>query len=212
VVVVVVIVDVGTTIVWLLLLVGVNSSLRQENNATLKLRIKIIFFMMIVLIINKNLYTKISKINLESLYHNPVYSLFHGDLQFDNIVYNEELDKYTYIDWRESFGGSTKGGDVYYDLAKLYGGCIIPYNLMKEESWVKLYEGSSVINYSYSVPVNLTKFKNEYEKWIVENGFDLNRVKLITGLIFLNMSPLHDEKFAKMLWFKSIEILSAFNK
>jgi hypothetical protein len=40
----------------------------------------------------------------------------------------------------------------------------------------------------------------------------LNRVKLITGLIFLNMSPLHDEKFAKMLWFKSIEILSAFNK
>ena len=39
-----------------------------------------------------------------------------------------------YIDWRESFGGSTKGGDVYYDLAKLYGGCIIPYNLMKEES------------------------------------------------------------------------------
>ena len=65
------------------------------------------------------------------------------------------------------------------------------------------------INY---VPVNLTKFKNEYEKWIVENGFDLNRVKLITGLIFLNMSPLHDEKFAKMLWFKSIEILSAFNK
>jgi hypothetical protein len=83
---------------------------------------------------------------------------------------------------------------------------------MKEESWVKLYEGSSVINYSYSVPVNLTKFKNEYEKWIVENGFDLNRVKLITGLIFLNMSPLHDEKFAKMLWFKSIEILSAFNK
>jgi hypothetical protein len=38
-------------------------------------------------------------------------------------------------------------------------------------------------------------------------GFDLNKVKLITALIFLNMSPLHDEKFSKMLWFKSIEML-----
>ena len=153
-----------------------------------------------------------SSIDVNQLNTNPLYTLFHGDLQFDNVIYDPEINKFVYIDWRESFGGSTKGGDVYYDLAKLYGGCIIPYNLMKEESWVKLYEGSSVVNYSYSVPVNLTKFKNEYKKWIVENGFDLNRVKLITGLIFLNMSPLHDEKFAKMLWFKSIEILSAFNK
>ena len=166
--------------------------------------------------INGTTYNSLDKIwsliDINQLSSNPSYTLFHGDLQFDNIIYDPEINKFIYIDWRESFGGSTKGGDVYYDLAKLYGGCIIPYNLMKEESWVKLYEGSSVINYSYSVPVNLTKFKNEYEKWIVENGFDLNRVKLITGLIFLNMSPLHDEQFAKMLWFKSIEILSAFNK
>jgi NDP-sugar pyrophosphorylase family protein/mannose-6-phosphate isomerase-like protein (cupin superfamily) len=154
----------------------------------------------------------LSNINLESLYTNPLYDLFHGDLQFDNIIYDSEINKYTYIDWRESFGGDTKGGDVYYDLAKLYGGCIIPYNLMKEEGSVKLYEGSSVVSYSYRVPTNLTKFKEEYEKWIINQGFDLNKIKFITAIIFLNMSPLHDEKFGKMLWFKSIEILTNVNK
>ena len=61
----------------------------------------------------------LSTVSIDSLYSNYMYSLFHGDLQFDNIIYNGESDKYTYIDWRESFGGYTKGGDLYYDLAKL---------------------------------------------------------------------------------------------
>ena len=154
----------------------------------------------------------LSNLNIESLYTNPLYDLFHGDLQFDNIIYDSEINKYTYIDWRESFGGNTKGGDVYYDLAKLYGGCIIPYNLMKEEESIKIYEGSSYISYSYDIPTNLNKFKEEYEKWIINQGFDLDKVKFITSIIFLNMSPLHDEKFGKMLWFKSIEILTNVSK
>ena len=127
-------------------------------------------------------------------------------------IYHPFNEKFTYIDWRESFGGSTKGGDIYYDLAKLYGGSIIPYNLMKDENSISLVEGSTVVSYSYPISDDLNEFRKYYEKWIVTNGFDLNKVKLITGIIFLNMSPLHDEKFAKMLWFKSIEILSEYYK
>ena len=129
-------------------------------------------------------------------------------MQFDNILYNPINDKFTYIDWRESFAGNTEGGDLYYDLAKLYGGCIIPYNKVKDLSYINLTEGSFVINYSYIVSEPLLQFKSEYVKWILRNGYDLNRIKLIMGLIFLNMSPLHDEKFAKLLWAKSIELLS----
>jgi len=46
----------------------------------------------------------------------------------------------------------------------------------------------------------------------MDNGFDLEKIKLITGLIYLNMSPLHDGNFGKMLWFKSIEILDEYDK
>ena len=141
-----------------------------------------------------------------------MYDLFHGDLQFDNILFDPSSDKFTYIDWRDSFAGNTKGGDLYYDLAKLYGGCIIPYNKVKNETYITLTEGSSNISYSYVVSKNLTQFKLEYEKWLLSNGYNVNLIKFITGIIFLNMSPLHDDKFSKMLWFKSIELLSNVNK
>ena len=58
----------------------------------------------------------------------------------------------------------------------------------------------------------LSQFKNEYEKWLMDEGFDLNKIKLMTAIIFLNMSPLHSKNFSKMLWFKSIEMLSNVNK
>ena len=148
-----------------------------------------------------------SKIDFDLFNTNPFYTLFHGDLQFDNIIYNELTDKFTYIDWRESFGGYTSAGDVYYDLAKLYGGCLIPYNNMKDDKNITLIQGNYSINYSYNVTKNLTSFINDIEHWITSNGYDLNKVKLITSIIFLNMSPLHDEKFSKMLWFKSIEMM-----
>lgn len=150
----------------------------------------------------------LNNIDLSLLNDTIFYKTFHGDLQFDNIIWNETKQQFTYIDWRESFGGNTDGGDIYYDLAKLYGGSIIPYNVMKNEDNITLIEGSYSVQYDYQVSTNLTKFKTYFENWIVENGYSLYKVKFITGLIFLNMSPLHDDKFSKMLWFKSIEILN----
>lgn len=150
----------------------------------------------------------LNNIDLSLLNDTIFYKTFHGDLQFDNIIWNEAKQQFTYIDWRESFGGNTDGGDIYYDLAKLYGGSIIPYNVMKNEDNITLIEGSYSVQYDYQVSTNLTKFKTYFENWIVENGYSLYKVKFITGLIFLNMSPLHDDKFSKMLWFKSIEILN----
>jgi len=154
----------------------------------------------------------IDNIDLSILKDTHFYNMFHGDLQFDNILYNDQNDKFTYIDWRESFADNIEGGDIYYDLAKLYGGCLIPYNLMKEKDPISLLEGSSTVEYSYYIPQDLNRFKITYEKWILDQGFDFNKVKLITGIIFLNMSPLHDRVFAKMLWFKSIQLLNDLNK
>ena len=56
---------------------------------------------------------------------------FHGDLQFDNILFNR---KFILIVWRDSFAGH-KLGDIYYDLAKLMGGLIINYKLIKKNKF-----------------------------------------------------------------------------
>jgi NDP-sugar pyrophosphorylase family protein/mannose-6-phosphate isomerase-like protein (cupin superfamily) len=158
----------------------------------------------------ENLLLDNNKFNM--LDDNPFYSLFHGDLHFENMVYNKNEDKYYYIDWRDCFGDSVDLGDVYYDLSKFYGGLLIPYNLMKNEELITYTEGSYSVNYSYPISDNLVKFKLIYENWLADNGYDLRKVKFITGLIFLNMSPLHDGKFGKMLWFKSVEMLNDYDK
>ena len=151
----------------------------------------------------------LSNIDYSSLYKSSTYNYFHGDLQFDNIIYNDEKENFTYIDWRESFAGNTEEGDIYYDLSKLYGGLLMPYNLMKKEDLLKYEEGDSLINFSYKEEKSLLDFKIYYENWIEEKGYDLNKIRLITALIYLNMSPLHDEKFGKILWFKSIQMFES---
>ena len=129
--------------------------------------------------------------------------LFHGDLQFDNIIYNGE---FYLLDWRQDFAGSNIG-DVYYDLAKMYGGILMSYKLMKNKENFSCFINESVVTYSHKSEPKLDEFKPMYEKWVVDSRYDLDRVKLITALIFLNMSPLHEKEFGDLLFFKSKQML-----
>lgn len=149
-----------------------------------------------------------SSLKRDTLYDTVFNKNFHGDLQFDNIILNQ--GKYFYIDWRESFGDSLTAGDVYYDLAKLYGGIKIPYNLMKDESNINLLESGDTVDYSYETLEGLKMIEQEFEFLIEKYGYSFEKVKLITGLIYLNMAPLHDDKFSKLLWFEAISILSKY--
>jgi hypothetical protein len=83
---------------------------------------------------------------------------------------------------------------------------------MKNNDNLNYTEGLYSIKYDYPISENLVRFKLIYENWLILNGYDLQKIKLITGLIFLNMSPLHDEKFGKMLWFKGIEMIDDYDK
>ena len=50
-----------------------------------------------------------------------------------------------------------------------------------------------------------------YETWIIDNGYNINKVKSITTLIFLNMSPLHEKEFGDLLFFKAKQMLQELN-
>ena len=110
------------------------------------------------------------------------------------------LTKFILLDWRQDFGGLTYVGDLYYDLAKLYGGMIISYQLIKSGDFSFDMSGSS-IHYNYATRNDLLEAKEEYESFIKKNGFDLDKIRVITSLIFLNMSPLHQEPFDLMLYY-----------
>jgi NDP-sugar pyrophosphorylase family protein/mannose-6-phosphate isomerase-like protein (cupin superfamily) len=146
--------------------------------------------------------TYLDKINWDYITNIVPTELFHGDLQFDNIIFNG--NEFKLIDWREDFGTNTQYGDIYYDLAKLYGGMELNYSKMKD-----------INNYSYEVlndsvkisqyvdPILTGPVRKYYEKLIVENGYDIKRIILLTALIYLNMAPLHTDNFDIFLFFKS---------
>ena len=77
-------------------------------------------------------------------------------------------------------------------------------------SSIVLTESSSAVEYTYRHLSVLDTVKAEFEYLVQQYGYDLDRIKLITGLIYLNMSPMHTGNFSKMLWFEAITILSQY--
>lgn len=138
---------------------------------------------------------------------------FHGDLHFDNILVTRDavsqLQKFVLLDWREDFGGFMKAGDLYYDLAKLYGGLILSYQLIKEGMFSFDMSGSSVY-YDFYIKNDLVEAKEEYELFLKRNNYDLDKIKILTCLIFLNMSPLHNDPFDLMLYYLGKSMLYKF--
>ena len=135
-------------------------------------------------------------------------SNFHGDMQFSNIIYSND-NKFYYIDWRGTFDSLTNIGDIYYDVAKLYGGCLLSYRDLKDDNCFSITINDININYDYfPSSKNLSSFKIYYEQWLIKNGFNLKKVKILAGLIYLGMSPLHTQKVGNLLFFKGHELLN----
>ena len=157
----------------------------------------------------KPIYDLLENFNWEKLYDGIPTKLFHGDLQFDNVICGTDNQFYL-LDWRQDFAGSSVG-DVYYDLAKMYGGILMSYKLMKDEQNFSCFIDKDIVEYQYVSSDKLNQFKDTYEKWVIDSNYDLNKVKSITSLIFLNMSALHEEVFGNVLFFKAKQMLQEIN-
>lgn len=128
---------------------------------------------------------------------------FHGDLQFDNVLVRTKpknaRERFVLLDWRHDFGGLTDMGDLYYDLAKLYGGMTLSYPLIKEGMF-HFDTSENEVYYHYFIKSDLLEAREHYEDFILEHGYDLRKIKILTAIIFLNMAPLHNKPFDGMLY------------
>ncbi len=145
----------------------------------------------------ENIHNLIRDIPWDELYLG-LPTFIHGDLQFDNILHDKETEQFFLLDWRQDFADEISFGDIYYDLAKLMGGIIINYDYIKAglfrvtEEWSNLYV-------DFAQRFNGTYYLNSLEQYINKRGYDFRRVRLLVGLIYLNMSPLHHPPFDKAL-------------
>lgn len=118
---------------------------------------------------------------------------FHGDFILDNII--ETKDSFCLIDWRQDFAGDLSIGDIYYDFAKLNHSLTFNHEIVSKN----LFSSDSNNCYIYTNSI-LNECKIEFNIFIENNFYDINKINILTSIIWLNMSPLHENRMSDFLF------------
>ena len=124
---------------------------------------------------------------------------FHGDFHFENILLTSSNQKFTFLDWRQDFGGELSVGDIYYDLAKLLHGLIINHGLIAG-NFYSVSCLSSAIDFDFHRKQVLVECEKNFSFWLASHGYDEQKVRILTALIFLNIAPLHHNPYCLLLF------------
>jgi len=128
------------------------------------------------------------------------FTKFHGDFILDNIIKTGK-NKYILLDWRHEFDkNQIDVGDKYYDLAKLRHNSI--------------FNHKNISNHLYHITVNektvcvdlkcnyfLMKQLELFDRFAMEQNLDLRKIKILTSIIWLNMSSLYDGDLSLFLFY-----------
>ncbi len=132
---------------------------------------------------------------------------FHGDFHFENILYNKNTHEFTFLDWRQNFGGVIEYGDVYYDLGKLNHGLIVCHELIAKD----LYEtkiNANEISYDLHRKQILVECERFFQSYLESKGYDYRKVQVMTALIYLNIAALHHYPYCHLLYYLGKDMLA----
>ena len=125
---------------------------------------------------------------------------FHGDFILDNIIYQGN-EMFKLIDWRQDFGGEIEAGDRYYDLAKLAHNLVVNHEIIDNNHFeIKTNERGEVIVNIHRLQ-SLVDCETMFFEYLNSKELDVNKVKLLRSIIWLNMSPLHHHPFDLFLYY-----------
>lgn len=123
----------------------------------------------------------------------------HGDLFFSNILIDG--DNFKLIDPRGSINDEFSiYGDRRYDLAKLRHSISGGYDYIINNKYSLSYKNNIVdykIDFNYD-NYDATRYFDQRVRYL---GYNVDDIKFIEGLLFLNMIPLHKENFEHQLLF-----------
>ena len=136
------------------------------------------------------------KIDFNNLFTDEC-SHFHGDFILDNIIKTEE--NYKLLDWRQDFGGELCNGDKYYDLAKLRHNIIFNHeNVSNNLFEIKIKNDNVIVDLKCNY--TLINQLKDFDDFVFDNNLDLKKIKILTALIWINMSPLHEYPLNEFLF------------
>jgi len=142
----------------------------------------------------------LQKIDWKSFLSKSEFAWFHGDFHNENILSDGTI--FTLIDWRQNFSeGEYEFGDVYYDLAKFQHGLLVSHPIVDKGLFSVEYSASSEVSLEIHQSSRLLEINTLFEAWLVDKGYCLPKVRLITALIYLNIAVLHKQPYGEFLFF-----------
>lgn len=121
-----------------------------------------------------------------------IQTRIHGDFILDNILLHN--GNFMLIDWRQSFGKSLTSGDLYYDLAKLNHSFHINHDIVSRNLF-EINQSGNDVTCSILYKDTLSNMRSDFQRWVENRGLNLQKVSVLTSLIWLNMAPLHHHPF-----------------
>lgn len=136
---------------------------------------------------------------------------FHGDFHFENMLWNAEEQRFTFLDWRQDFGGDLSTGDIYYDLAKFLHGLIISHELIAGHFYNVEWRPNE-ITYDFHRKQILVECERAFGLWLGTEGYDRKKVRVLTSLIYLNIAALHHYPYSLLLYALGKDMLAQETK
>lgn len=135
-----------------------------------------------------------------SLYSENDFCIVHGDLCFNNILYDLRSGIVRLVDARGSFGPNVVGiyGDIKYDLAKFTHSAIGHYDFIVNNLFeCEIKENG--INYCFNTRECVPYIKELCNTLVRNFGYKINDIYFIVGLLFVSMCPLHRDDLKRQL-------------
>jgi NDP-sugar pyrophosphorylase family protein len=126
--------------------------------------------------------------------------LGHGDFVLPNVLLTED-NEFIFIDFRQEFGGLIDYFDKYYDFAKMMACLHFPLKSIREKKFYAETYKIKKIKTFIEIPMEIEKCKDYFEEWLDNEHYDIDKVKILTGLVLLNMSPLHPYPLDEWLYY-----------
>lgn len=135
--------------------------------------------------------------------------IIHGDLCFSNILFDINNQIIRLIDPRGSFGAKSIYGDPRYDIAKLRHSACGLYDFIVADLFEVRQNGNQFQTEIFA-PKELKSISVVFDELVEEFGYQPSEIRLIEGLLFISMLPLHSDKIErqKMMYLTGLTILN----
>lgn len=129
------------------------------------------------------------------LYDCAHFTVIHGDFCLSNLLFDPRNCFLRCIDPRGRFGEYDIYGDPHYDLAKLSHSFVGGYDFMVNGLVRVNAQDSGEIHFDLLRQPRHLEIQALFRRWLARRcPDDMPRVRLIESLLFISMTPLHDDR------------------